>query len=114
MGLRHAAQDGSCGPGGFGIDYATEMAVQVTEFEDTPNPNAMKCWVDATLSDGPLSFFNAAAAAEHPLASRLFEEAGVTNVLILGDWVTICKTPKARWPAVKKKVAAVLASYEAG
>ena len=96
------------------MGYATGMGVQVTEFEDTPNPNAMKCWVDVPLSESPLSFFNAEAAADHPLAARLFDEAGVTNVLILGEWLTVCKTPKARWPAVKKKVSAVLASYEVG
>lgn len=88
------------------------MPWTVTEFEDTPNPNAMKCWLDGAISDGPRSFRDAASAADHPIARALFERAGVTSVLLLGDWLTVNKKPSARWPAVKKAVASVLAEAE--
>lgn len=88
------------------------MGITVTEFEDTPNPNAMKCWLDQPVSDRPCSFRSSDAAADHPIAARLFAEAGVTNVLLCGDWLTISKPAKAKWPAVKKKVQQVLSTVE--
>ena len=85
------------------------MPYRVTEFESTPNPNAVKCWLDHPISHGPQSFLNAAQACADPLASALFSEAGVTNVLFNGDWMTIGKPADAAWPAIKSKVKSVLA-----
>ena len=85
------------------------MAFKVTEFEDTPNPNALKCWLDRSISDGPRSFLNAEQAAADPLASALFEGGQVVCLLFNGDWVTVNKKPDAKWPAVKTHVKKVLA-----
>ncbi|MFK7959477.1 MAG: NifU N-terminal domain-containing protein [Phycisphaerales bacterium] len=90
------------------------MPWTVTEFEDTPNPNAMKCWLDAPISDGPQSFRDAASAAAHPVVAALFDRAGVTCVLLLGNWLTVNKPPSARWPKVKTAVKAVLADASLG
>ncbi len=84
------------------------MPIRITEFETTPNPNALKCWLDQPVSDGVKSFLNADMAAEHPLAARLFADAGLTTLLLNGDWMTINKPPAAKWPTVKKRVQAVL------
>jgi len=84
------------------------MPYAITEFEPTPNPNAMKCWLDRPISDGPRSFFNAAMAAHDPIAASLFAEAGVTNVLLNGEWLTVNKPPQADWASVKAKVKRVL------
>ncbi len=86
------------------------MAYVILEYEPTPNPNAMKCWLDRPISDRPRSFRTAADASNDPIAWALFEQAGVTNVLLCGDWLTVNKEPDVGWPAVKKKVASVLAS----
>lgn len=84
------------------------MPYDVTKFESTPNPNAVKCWLDRPISDRPRSFLNAQMAAEDPIASALFEQAGVTNVLLNGIWLTVNKPPEADWASVKAKVRRVL------
>lgn len=80
------------------------MSWKVLEIQPTPNPNAMKFVLDRAISDRPESFFNAASAAGHPLALRLFAIDGVASVLLLGDFVTINKTPGSKWPAVSAGV----------
>lgn len=84
------------------------MPYRVTEFESTPNPNAVKCWLDRPISDRPRSFFNAQMAAEDPVAAALFADAGITNILFNGDWLTVNKPPDADWTSTKAKVKRVL------
>ena len=85
------------------------MPHTITRYETTPNPNALKCWLDRPISDRPRSFLNADMAADDPLALRLFADAGLTTLLLNGDWITINKPADAAWPAVKKAVEAALA-----
>ena len=86
------------------------VGYRVTEFESTPNPNAVKCWLDGAISTEPRSFLNARAAQEDPVAAALFAPGQVTTVLFFGDWVTVSKTPEASWRSVKAHVKKVLAS----
>ena len=88
------------------------MPDEVTRFEDTPNPNAVKCWLDRPISDRPRSFLNAMVASTDPIAAALFNEAGVVNVLFNGDWVTVSKPADADWAGVKAKVKKVLKSAQ--
>ncbi|MGC4032562.1 MAG: NifU N-terminal domain-containing protein [Tepidisphaeraceae bacterium] len=82
------------------------MPFRVTDAHPTPNPNALKYSLDGPISDKPISFFNAEAGRDHPIAGKLFEIDGVASVLLLNDFVTVNKTPAAKWkditPAVKK------------
>jgi len=48
------------------------MRFEVAEIQSTPNPNALKFVLTRTVADQPISFFNAEAAANHPLAAKLF------------------------------------------
>ena len=90
------------------------------QFEPTPNPNAIKCVVDpASIEPDPTrpglgirSYFNAEAAreADDPLAHALFAIPGVANLLIHTAFITVGKSPDAKWPAIKPKVKAVLKS----
>lgn len=84
------------------------MGWTITEFESTPNPNALKCWLDRPISDRPRSFLNASMAAADPVAHALFTEAGAVCVLMNGEWITVNKPADADWRAVKKKVQDVL------
>ncbi len=86
------------------------MRFSILEQLPTPNPNAMKFVLDRSISDQPMSFLNATAADQHPLAKRLFDIHGVTSVLLLGDFVTINKSPEAKWPDIKKNVKHALAA----
>src|SRR5687767_1436554 len=88
------------------------MAFRVLEVQPTPNPNAAKFVLDRAVADQPTSFLNAASAAGHPLASRLFALGGVTSVLLLGDFVTVNKRPDADWDAIVRSVQGVLASAD--
>lgn len=85
------------------------MAFHITQFETTPNPNAMKCWLDRPISDRPRSFLDAQAAAADPVAEALFSQAGVTTLLFNGQWITVNKQPDQDWSAVKRCVERVLA-----
>ena len=83
------------------------MPYTVTKFESTPNPNAVKCWLDHPISDRPRSFLNAAMAAEDATAAALFA-AGATTVLFNGDWLTVNKPPDVAWNTIKPKIKRVL------
>ena len=86
------------------------MGFKVVEIQPTPNPNAAKFVLDAPVSQQPLSFFNAEAARDYPLASALFAVEGVTSLLLLGDFITINKSPNAAWADITPKARAVLAA----
>jgi hypothetical protein len=86
------------------------LAFRVMEVQPTPNPNAVKMILDRAISDSPVSFLNPDSGKEHPIASRLFAINGVTGLLLLGDFVTVTKTPEARWADITKKVERALAA----
>lgn len=77
------------------------MSPKVRSFQDTPNPNALKCVLDRRIADAPRSYFKAEDAAADSLGSRLFSIPGVVNVLIHTDWITLGKRPDADWKAIK-------------
>ena len=85
------------------------MGFKVVEIQPTPNPNAVKLVLDGEISDRPMSFFNAEAAKDHPLPTAIFAIEGVTSLLLLGDFITINKSPAARWTDITPKARAVLA-----
>jgi hypothetical protein len=41
----------------------------------------------------------------------LFAIQGVASILILGDFVTVNKTPEAKWPAITRKVEEILKNF---
>jgi hypothetical protein len=84
------------------------MPFTVKEIQPTPNPNAAKFVLDREISDHPVSFLNPEEGASHPVASQLFTVKGVTSVLILGDFVTINKTPGAKWDYIAPKIEEIL------
>lgn len=81
-----------------------DSPLQVVSVEGTPNPNARKFVLDRVAFEAPAGFRSADAAAGHPLAARLFAVPGVCGVLLLGDFVTVSKTPEATWRAVAPAV----------
>jgi hypothetical protein len=84
------------------------MAFKVLEVQPTPNPNAVKFVLDRPVADEPVSILHPGDAEQHPLARRLFDIPGICAVLLLGDFVTVNKTPDAKWPGLKAKVKRVL------
>lgn len=87
------------------------MPYRITQYEQTPNPNALKCHLDQPISEQPRSFRSREEAAGDLLAKQLFQ-AGVTNVLMSGEWMTINKPEDADWKTIKRDVEEVLSRQE--
>jgi len=83
---------------------------RIVETQPTPNPNALKFILDRPISDQPISFFNAAAAKDHALATKLFAIEGVTTLLLLGDFVTVNKSPDKKWNQLTAAIKQVLSA----
>jgi NFU1 iron-sulfur cluster scaffold homolog, mitochondrial len=86
------------------------MPLTVTEVQPTPNPNALKFVLDRHITQERLSFVDSQGAKDHPLATRLFEIGGVKSLLLLGDFVTVVKSPAVKWGSITAKVKKVLAA----
>ena len=84
------------------------MAVKVLSIEKTPNPNAIKIVVDQTVSTVPRSFRTKESASDHDLSRALFALPGVTGVFCLHDFVTISKSPEARWADITSKARRII------
>jgi scaffold Nfu/NifU family protein len=90
------------------------MGFVVTEIQATPNPNAMKFVLDAMVSEEPASFYSREQAVANPnvvsrLAEKLLAIQGVSNVMLLKDFVTVGKLPQARWSDINGRVKQILA-----
>ncbi len=86
------------------------MPYTIAEFQDTPNPNALKCVLDRPLPhhEGLRSYTSAPAASGDRLASELFQIPGVVGVLINPGWVTVSRSPGTPWKVIKAGVEKVL------
>lgn len=88
------------------------MPYRLVDAEPTPNPNALKLRLDPHPGR-IVSCFNADAAEGDPLASALFAVPGVTNVLVHTEFVSVCKSPDAKWNAVRAGIERALADVDA-
>jgi hypothetical protein len=84
------------------------MAYVVTEFQETPNPNAVKCVLDRTIATVPRSYRDATEAKNDAIALALFGLAGVTNLLFIDNWVSVGKTSKTSWASLKTGIRRIL------
>ena len=73
------------------------------------DPDTCKFTVSRSLHPGgPFFFGNQERAAGSPLGERLFALAGVANVLIAENVVTIGKEPEASWSGLKSAIGAAI------
>jgi hypothetical protein len=90
------------------------LGYKIVEFQETPNPNAVKCVLDHTLAaaggGGLRSYQSPQSAAGDPLATALFAIPGVCGVLIQQEWVTVSKRPDTEWKGIKAAVKKVMGS----
>ena len=77
-------------------------------FQETPNPNAVKCVLDRRIAEESRSYADASMAAQDPIASRLFSIDGVRNVFMHADWITVGKAPEADWARIRPAVQRML------
>ena len=68
----------------------------------TPNPNSLKFTLDSGtfIESGMESFASAREASGHELGEPLFGIAGVENVFILPQFLTVTKAPAADWDEI--------------
>ncbi|WP_232798497.1 NifU N-terminal domain-containing protein [Salinibacter altiplanensis] len=87
-----------------------------TQAESTPNPNSLKFTTDdgAFLDGGVAAYASADEADDDPLARRLFTIAGVDDVFITPQFVTVSKAPAVDWGSVKPDVEAILTEHLSG
>lgn len=99
----------------FSVPFSlpSHVPIRITQFQTTPNPNAIKCVIDHRLADTPRSYFNAGQVESDPLATRLFGIPGVTNLLIHEAFITVGKTPTADWKPIKSAVESALRDFPA-
>ncbi len=88
--------------------------MRVIEFDETPNPDAVKCVLDTPLGGGRRSYFTRVQAeeADDALALALFDVEGVRLVMLLGSFITIGKEPQTKWKPVRTGVARVIESWD--
>jgi hypothetical protein len=81
--------------------------------ERTPNPNSLKFTTTdgGRFSDDVEAISSADEADRHPLGERLFSIAGVDDVFITPEFVTVSKAPSTEWNDLKADVEFVLAQY---
>lgn len=89
------------------------MPYTITRFENTPNPNALKCILDRAIPAPIRSFRSSAEVGDDVLGQALFRVPGVAGILINGSWMTVNKLPEATWASVKAGVQAALAEAAA-
>lgn len=82
-------------------------------FQPTPNPNAGKFIVDRAVVDGSASksFYSALQAADHAVASALFQIPGVQSLFMVEDFITVTKTPEADWQRLIPEVSAAITTH---
>lgn len=95
-------------PGEAPCDVPFSMGWKVTQFQDTPNPNALKCVLDRAIAESPKSYSTPEAAAGDPVATRLFAIPGVVNLLVHPTWITVNKSPDSTWKTLKPAIAKAL------
>ena len=92
------------------------MAYEIVEFQDTPNPNALKCVLDRPVAPlggaGLRSYQSRDAAAADPVAVPIMTVPGVVGVLITPGWITISKAPEVEWKQLKGALKKVMSGLE--
>jgi Fe-S cluster biogenesis protein NfuA len=83
--------------------------IGITAEPSRVDPNSVKLVVDrAVAPGGPHLFTSAAAAAGSPLPERLFALAGVAQLLIADNVVSVTKTPASDWQALLRPLGQII------
>ena len=84
--------------------------------QDTPNPATLKFIPGVpVMPQGTADFADIDVAKPSPLARRLFQVDGVTNVFLGADFVAVTKADALDWFALKPAVlAGIMEHYASG
>ncbi len=72
--------------------------------DTSPNENALKYTVvgKQVIDQGHKTYGSAQDAEENPVAKTLFAIEGVTSVFLMADFITVTKTPEAKWDNIRE------------
>src|SRR5207244_12540430 len=85
-------------------DFPRKEPPMFIQTEPTPNPATLKFLPGrAVLAHGTLDMRDKAAAAQSPLAERLFEIDGVSGVFFGSDFIAVTKTD-GEWQQLKPAI----------
>jgi Fe-S cluster biogenesis protein NfuA len=80
--------------------------------ELTPNPATLKFLPGrAVMESGTANFTAVAAAAQSPLAQRLFAAPGVTGVFLGSDFITVTKDEESDWYQLKPAILGIIMEH---
>src|SRR6056297_3309966 len=84
--------------------------------ESTPNPATLKFLPGQNVLEvGTADFPSSEAAANSPLAQRIFATGGVTGVFFGMDFVTVTKEDNVEWDHIKPGIlGAIMEHYQSG
>ena len=84
--------------------------------QDTPNPATLKFIPGVpVMSQGTADFAHEESAETSPLAHRLLQVDGVTNVFLGADFVAVTKADSVEWFALKPAIlAGIMEHYASG
>jgi Fe-S cluster biogenesis protein NfuA len=86
-----------------------EVTIGIVEFEQTPNPNALRVRSGRTFINGPPLEFDRDKAAGHPLAVELLAIDGIDRIMIARDFVTVVRTgPGIAWDTLRAEIVLAL------
>ena len=93
-----------------------EIIVMFIQTQDTPNPATLKFIPGVpVMPQGTADFADMDAAKPSPLARRLFQVDGVTNVFLGADFVAVTKAEALDWFALKPAIlAGIMEHYASG
>lgn len=81
----------------------------IVEFEQTPNPNALRVRSGWTLTKGPSLEFDHQDIAAHPLVAELLAIEGIDRIMIAPDFVTVVRAgPHVAWEPLRPQIVLAL------
>jgi Fe-S cluster biogenesis protein NfuA len=79
------------------------------EFEQTPNPDALRVQTGQVFTRGPALDFDRSSDAPHPLAAGLLAIEGIERVMIGRDFVAVVRSgPAVPWDRLRPAIALAL------
>jgi Fe-S cluster biogenesis protein NfuA len=95
--------------------FSRLMFIQTAQ---TPNPDSLKFLPGRAVMDfdaGTRNFLTYKEAQASPLAKRIFQTEGVTNVMLANDYIAVTKSADSDWLTVKPQIfASIMDFYAAG
>src|SRR5690606_23361597 len=88
----------------------------IVEFEQTPNPNALRVRSGRTLTKGPSLEFGHRDESTHPLVAELLAIEGIDRIMVARDFVTVVRSgPRVAWEPLRPLIVlALIDAEEAG